>query len=144
MSILKSLVFALISLCIITACVATKWKPTSFYSKDNIQSTTPIKGEHIVIIYSTKWCYWCKVAKKFMKKHNIKYIEQNLEDPLIQKKLKKFAKRIGYTERLDAVPIFVINNKIYVGYNSEQILSAIGRKKTNVKLFTTWETPLKQ
>ena len=79
-----------------------------------------------------------------MDKNSIIYVEQDLEKPSVQKKLKKFADSIGHTERLNSVPIFAINKKIYVGYNPEQILNAIGRKKSNVKLYTTWETPLKQ
>ena len=144
MGIFKSTLFALVSLFIITACATTEWKPITFYSKDNLQVTTPAPGEHIVVIYTTKWCYWCKVAKKWLVKNSITYVEQDLEKPSVQKKLKKFADSIGYKERLNSVPIFAINKKIYVGYNPEQILDAIGRKKSSVKLFTTWETPLKQ
>mgnify|MGYP003119396572 FL=1 len=144
MGIFKSTLFAIISLFIITACTTTEWKPTTFYSQDNLQVTTPAPGEHIVVIYTTKWCYWCKVAKKWLVKNSITYVEQDLEKPSVQKKLKKFADSIGYTERLNSVPIFAINKKIYVGYNPEQVLDAIGRKKSNVKLYTTWETPLKQ
>ena len=144
MGIFKSTLFALVSLFVITACATTEWKPTTFYSQDNLQITTPTPGEHIVVIYTTKWCYWCKVAKKWLVKNSITYVEQDLETPDAQKKLKKFADIIGYTERLNSVPIFAINKKIYVGYNPEQILDAIGRKKSSVKLFTTWETPLKQ
>ena len=144
MGIFKSTLFAIISLFVITACATTEWKPTTFYSHDNLQITTPAPGEHIVIIYTTKWCYWCKVAKKWMVKNSVTYVEQDLEKPSVQKKLKKFADSIGYKERLNSVPIFAINKKIYVGYNPEQILDAIGRKKSSVKLFTTWETPLKQ
>ena len=144
MGVFKSVLFALVSLFVITACATTEWKPTTFYSQDNLQVTTPAPGEHIVVIYTTKWCYWCKVAKKWLVKNSITYVEQDLEKPSVQKKLKKFADSIGYTERLNSVPIFAINKKIYVGYNPEQILDAIGRKKSSVKLFTTWETPLKQ
>lgn len=79
-----------------------------------------------------------------MKKNKISYVEQSVEDPKIKKKLTEYAKKIGYTGRLDAVPIFAINKKIIVGYNPEQILKEIGRRKTSVRDFTTWETPLKQ
>ena len=144
MGVFKSSLFALISFFIITACATTEWKPTTFYSQDNLQITTPTPGEHIVVIYTTEWCYWCKVAKKWMVKNSITYVEQDLKDPDAQKKLRKFADSIGHTERLNSVPIFAINKKIYVGYNPEQILDAIGRKKSSIKLFTTWETPLKQ
>jgi len=144
MGVFKSSLFALISLFIITACATTEWKPTTFYSQDNLQVTTPTPGEHIVVIYTTQWCYWCKVAKKWMVKHSITYVEQDIEDPNVQEKLKKFADSIEYTGRLNSVPIFAINKNIYVGYNPKQILDAIGRKKPSTNLYTTWETPLKQ
>jgi arsenate reductase-like glutaredoxin family protein len=83
-------------------------------------------------------------CKKMDGKKSITYVEQDLEKPSVQKKLKNFADSIGYAERLNSVPIFAINKKIYIGYNPEQILNAIGRKKSSVKLYTTWETPLKQ
>tara|TARA_R100000005_G_C4951291_1_gene171701 strand:- start:76 stop:549 length:474 start_codon:yes stop_codon:yes gene_type:complete len=143
MGVLKSTLFALVSLFIITACATTEWKPTAFYSQDNLQTTTPSPGEHIVVIYTTEWCYWCKIAKKWMVKHSIAYVEQNLKDPGAKERLKKFADSIEYTERLNSVPIFAINKKIYIGYNPEKILDAIGRRKSSTNLYTTWETPLK-
>ena len=79
-----------------------------------------------------------------MSKNKVSYVEQNVEHPGVKKKLKEYAKKIGYTGRLNAVPIFAINKKIIVGYNPEQILKEIGRRKTGVRNFTTWETPLKQ
>ena len=71
---IKCILLAAASLFIITACATTEWKPTTFYTQDNIQTTTPAEGEHIVIIYTTKWCYWCKVAKKWMIKQSITYV----------------------------------------------------------------------
>tara|TARA_R110002074_G_scaffold290110_1_gene461874 strand:- start:5 stop:442 length:438 start_codon:yes stop_codon:yes gene_type:complete len=145
MNVIKNVLIFFIVLGVIASCVTTEWKPTTFYHQDNIQVTTPVKGEHVVVIYSTSWCYWCKVAKEWMKKHNITYVEFDYDDPLVKKKLKAFADSIGYDGRLDGVPIFRINNKLFVGYNPEQILCEIGRSKCSTnKLFTTWETPLKQ
>ena len=141
----KANAYCALAFFIIASCVTTEWKPTTFYHQDNIQVTTPVKGEHVVVIYSTSWCYWCKVAKEWMKKHNITYVEFDYDDPLVKKKLKAFADSIGYDGRLDGVPIFRINNKLFVGYNPEQLLCEIGRSKCSTsKLFTTWETPLKQ
>ena len=144
MNILKGLAVVALALGVVASCVTTEWKPTTFYHQDDIQMATPVKGEHIVLIFSTKWCYWCKVAKKWMQKHSVTYVDLDLDKDENKKKLKDFADSIGYTERLNSVPIFVINNKIYIGYNPEQIMDAIGRKKSKSQLFTTWETPLKQ
>jgi len=128
---------------IIVSCATSKWIPTSLLTPEE-SKTDPIKNEKIVIIYSTNWCYWCKVAKEFMTKNKIKFFVKDYDNPKEKKRLKDFADEIGYTERLDSVPILVIGRKILVGYNSEQILCEIGRKKCTIKLFTTWETPLRK
>jgi len=100
--------------------------------------------EKVVVIYSTGWCYWCKVAKEFMKKNKINFIEKNYSSPKVKKKLAQFAKSVGFIEELESVPIFVIGKKIFVGYNPKQILCEIGREKCLDRLFTKWRTPLKQ
>ena len=104
----------------------------------------PVKNtEKVVVVYSTDWCHWCDVAKKFMKKNKINIIEKDYSDPKVKKKLVRFAKSVGFTEDLESVPIFVIGKKIFVGYNQKQILCEIGREKCLNRFFTTWRTPLK-
>ena len=80
----------------------------------------------IVIIYSTEWCHWCKKAKEFMTEKNIKFIEK---DPRIEKdfnELLGMARKTGVsTEKLNAVPIFIIKNKIIIGFNPEEILCMV-------------------
>lgn len=141
---MKQFIFILLSFFIIASCATSKWTPTSQLIPDNVQDVTPTKGEKLVIIYSTKWCYWCKVAKEWMKENNIEYLDQDFANPLVKKQLKEYADSIGYTERLDAVPIFVIEKKILIGYNPKQILCEIGRHKCFSKRFTTWETPMRK
>ena len=143
---LQKLVFTLFALLIITSCVSSQWSPTTIYhpETENIQTTTPIAGEYIVMIYSTDWCYWCKVAKKWMKKEKIKFLERDYDDPFHKKKLKEYAKTIGYKGDLNSVPIFVIGKKILIGYNPDQILCEIGRSKCSSQLFSSWQTPLEQ
>ena len=137
-------IFIFLSLFIIVSCSTSRWVPTASLVPDNIQETLPVKGEKIVIIYSTDWCYWCKFAKKFMVDNKITFIERDYDNPKNKKKLKDFANKIGYSGRLDAVPTFVIGRKILVGFSAEQILCEIGRKKCKSTLFTTWETPLRK
>ena len=79
-----------------------------------------------------------------MKKEKIKFLERDYDDPFHKKKIKEYAKIIGYEGNLDSVPIFVIGTKIIVGYNPKQILSEIGRTKSKTNLYSTWRTPLKQ
>ena len=111
---LQKLVFALFVLLIITSCVTGDWVPTKSYhpETETVQTTTPVKNEFIVIMYSTDWCYWCKVAKKWMIKEKIQFVEKNYDDLNVKKKLKEYAKTIGYAGNLDSVPIFVINKSL--------------------------------
>ena len=146
MFLIQRLIFTALALFIIMSCGTTGWQPTAIHhpESDSIQQTEPKKGEFIVMLYSTDWCYWCKVAKKWMTKEKIKFVERDYDDPEEKKKLMDYAKTIGYAGNLDAVPIFVIGTKIIVGYNPKQVLCEIGRTKCKTSLFSTWRTPLKQ
>ena len=85
-------------------------------------------GPEYVVIYSTSWCYWCKVAKKFLEENNIIYIEKNFEDPSDRKELMELAKEWGYDPaKLNGVPIILVKRKIIIGYNPKRILSLLGR-----------------
>ena len=146
MLVFQRLIFTALALFIIMSCGTSSWQPTAIHhpEADGIQSTTPVEGEYIVMLYSTDWCYWCKVAKKWMKKEKIKFLERDYDDPFHKKKVKEYAKIIGYEGNLDSVPIFVIGPKIIVGYNPEQILCEIGREKCKTSRFSSWETPLRK
>ena len=146
MFLIQRLIFTALALFIIMSCGTTGWQPTAIYhpEADNIQRTEPVKKEFMVTLYSTDWCYWCKVAKKWMTKEKIQFVVKDYDDPTEKKKLMDYAKTIGYAGNLDAVPIFVIGTKIIVGYNPKQVLCEIGRAKCKTNNFTTWRTPLKQ
>ena len=84
----------------------------------------------IVIIYSTDWCGYCTKAKAFMRKNNIKFIEKNPKNPKDFKELLNLAKKLGInTNSLNVVPIFVIKNKIIIGFNPEEILCQLSNRK---------------
>jgi len=93
-------------------------------------------SDDIVIIYSTSWCYWCKVAKQFMVDNNIEYIEKDLENEKHWKELKEIAKSIGYKGNLNIVPLFIIKDTIISGYQPLEILSLLGRKKGIMKTYS--------
>ena len=64
----------------------------------------------MVIIYSTKWCGPCKIAKSILDSKGINYKEIDIEDENISRqKLKEITG--GYT-----VPQIIINNKTIGGY----------------------------
>jgi glutaredoxin len=90
----------------------------------------------VVIIYSASWCHWCKVAKQFLEDNKIEYIEKDLEDSQHWKELKIFAKSISYKGNLNVVPLFIVKNKIIIGYQPLEILTILGRKKGVMKTYS--------
>ena len=81
------------------------------------------KQQPLVVIYSTSWCGYCTKAKAFMKENNIKFVEKHPKNPKDFKELVDLAKKIGVdTNLLNAVPIFIIKNKIIIGFNPKEIL----------------------
>tara|TARA_R100001594_G_scaffold131329_2_gene170890 strand:+ start:398 stop:817 length:420 start_codon:yes stop_codon:yes gene_type:complete len=91
---------------------------------------TAQQEQPVVVIYSTEWCHWCKKAKAFMNEKKIKFIEK---DPRIEKdfnELLAVARKTGVsTEKLNAVPIFIIKNRIIIGFNPEEILCMVTSKE---------------
>ena len=108
------LIATFIMLTVFTACGMLLHTPESRIVKQEIQP---------VIIYSTSWCGYCTKAKTFMKENNIKFIEKSPKNPKDIKELIDLAKKIGVdTNLLNVVPIFIIKNKIIIGFNPKEIL----------------------
>ena len=108
------LIATFIMLTVFTACGMMLRAPESRIVKQEVQP---------VIIYSTSWCGYCTKAKTFMKKNNIEFVEKSPENPKDIKELIDLAKKIGVdTNLLNVVPIFIIKNKIIIGFNPKEIL----------------------
>jgi len=82
-----------------------------------------------VVMYSTSWCSWCKKAKAFFEANHVTYVEKDFDNPKEHQELIRFAKSIGYMGKLNAVPIFIIKNKIIVGFNKSAIVCELGLRK---------------
>jgi len=105
------------------------------------ENAVPVSlSKDIVVIYSTSWCYWCKIAKQFLVDNNIEYVEKDLENEKHHEELKEIAKSIGYKGNLNVVPLFVVKNTIIPGYQPLEILNLLGRKKGTMKIFGTPNT----
>jgi len=103
-----------IMLTVFTACGMLLHTPESQIVKQEPQP---------VIIYSTSWCGYCTKAKTFMNENNIKFIEKHPKNPKDFKELVDLAKKIGVdTNSLNVVPIFIIKNKIIIGFNPREIM----------------------
>ena len=73
-----------------------------------------------VIIYSTPTCVYCKMAKEFFKKNNVRYAEHNVaEDDAAREEMVNKSHQLG-------VPVIDINGEIHVGFNRSELEKALG------------------
>lgn len=85
-----------------------------------------------VIIYSTNWCAYCKMAKRYLDTLNVPVIEKNIEeDPAAHEELMQ---KIGGNFR--GVPVIDIAGNIVLGFdrlNIDKQLQATGyiKKQTS-------------
>ncbi len=72
-----------------------------------------------VKIYTTSLCTYCKMAKEFFKKNNVKYEEINVEkDPKAAEDMIEKSGQMG-------VPVIEIDDKIIVGFDRPAIEKAL-------------------
>jgi glutaredoxin 3 len=66
-----------------------------------------------VIIYSTPTCVYCRMAKDFFTKNNVKYTEHNVaEDEKAYQDMLKKSGQMG-------VPVIDVNGEIFVGFDKK-------------------------
>ncbi len=72
-----------------------------------------------VIIYSTPSCGYCKLAKDFFQKNNVKFTDYNVaSDPKRAEEMSRKSGQMG-------VPVIDINGKIIIGFNKSEIEKAL-------------------
>ncbi|TSC91825.1 MAG: glutaredoxin-like protein [Parcubacteria group bacterium Licking1014_17] len=82
--------------------------------------TTSFGMKNKVIIYSTPWCGYCKMAKEYFKKHDIEYVEYDIStDKEKQKELVDKTQQIG-------VPVFDIGGKLVIGFDRDKVEELLG------------------
>lgn len=73
-----------------------------------------------VKIYTTPTCVYCKMAKEFFKKHNVQYEEADVSvDEKAREEMIEKSQQMG-------VPVIEIDGEIHVGFNPEELSTAIG------------------
>ncbi|MBI2578847.1 MAG: thioredoxin family protein [Candidatus Aenigmarchaeota archaeon] len=72
-----------------------------------------------VKIYTTTYCPYCKMAKDFFKKNNVKYEEINVEND--EKAAEEMTKKSGQM----GVPVIDIDGKIIVGFDRPALEKAL-------------------
>lgn len=75
-----------------------------------------------VIVYSTTICPWCHRVKDYLKQHNIKFEEKNVQED--QEAAHEMVEKSGQM----GVPVIDIDGKIIVGFDKEKIDEALNIK----------------
>lgn len=73
-----------------------------------------------VKIYSTPTCVYCKMAKEFFAKNNIKYEEHNVAEDL--KAREEMVQKSGQL----GVPVIDVDGQVVVGFNEEVLRKMLG------------------
>ena len=77
--------------------------------------------DHNITIYSTTWCGFCKMAKKYLDDKGIKHTDKDIElDPAAQLEL---IKKLDGTFR--GVPVIDIDGQIILGFDRPKIDAAL-------------------
>jgi glutaredoxin 3 len=72
-----------------------------------------------VKIYTTPFCVYCRMAKVFFKKHSIQYEEFDVaNDSEARENMIRASHQMG-------VPVIVVNDKIFVGFNPSELKRAL-------------------
>lgn len=72
-----------------------------------------------VTVYSTQTCPWCNVAKSYLKKNNIQFIEKDVgRDHEAAHEMVRKSGQMG-------VPVIEANGQIIVGFNEQAIKRAL-------------------
>lgn len=73
-----------------------------------------------VIIYSTPYCVYCKMAKDFFKKHQVAYQEKDvLADEAARRDMITKSGQMG-------VPVIEIDGKIIIGFDQGKLKELLG------------------
>ena len=79
-----------------------------------------------VVIYGAEWCGACHEAQRYLKGKGIPYVEKDVEKDAgaareMQDKLAKSGLRAG------SIPVIDVRGKVFVGFNPQEIDSALGQ-----------------
>jgi len=74
-------------------------------------------------VFSTTYCPYCTLAKDWLKKHNLKFVEANVEND--EAAAKEMIRKSGQR----GVPVIEIDGKIVVGFDKVQLAKILGVKE---------------
>jgi glutaredoxin 3 len=73
-----------------------------------------------VTIYSTPWCVYCKMAKKFFADNNVPFDEYDVASDVASRD--EMIKKTGQM----GVPVIDIDNQITIGFDQARIKTLLG------------------
>ena len=72
-----------------------------------------------VVMFGTSWCPYCAQARELFDRHDISYVEFDLDH---DREAARFARD---HLKLRVTPYIVIGNRVLIGYNDVQVLAAL-------------------
>lgn len=86
------------------------------------QNTTPVEETKStqVEIYSTESCHFCHMAKEWMTKNNIPYVDYNVGTDIERKK-----EMIEMTGQM-GVPVIKIGDDVMIGFSQDHMAQLLG------------------
>ena len=86
-----------------------------------MSQTDNAADDKIVIVYSTNWCAYCKMAKQYLESKGVKWVEKNIgEDPAAHDELMA---KLGGNFR--GVPVIDVYGTIILGFDRAKIDTAV-------------------
>lgn len=77
-----------------------------------------------VIIYTTPFCTYCRMAKSFFTKHNVSYEEKNIaEDDAAREEMVRKSGQLG-------VPVIDVAGHITIGFDEKALSKLLNIKKS--------------
>ena len=76
-----------------------------------------------VTIYSTPTCGYCKAAKEFFKKHNVKYTEHDVANDTA--KAQEMIEKSGQM----GLPVILIDDEIIIGFDQPKVAKLLNIKE---------------
>ena len=77
----------------------------------------------MVKVFSTPTCYYCNVAKRYLRQKGIKFTNYNVAAD------SRRAQEMSHKSRQQGVPVIEINGKIIVGFDKNKIDKALKKIK---------------
>jgi glutaredoxin-like YruB-family protein len=77
--------------------------------------------QRMVIVYSTNWCAYCKMAKQYLDSKKVKWVEKNIEEDSAAHQ--ELMDKIGGNFR--GVPVLDVYGTVIMGFDRPKIDAAL-------------------